>query len=283
MKRFKKILKIFTTIVFVLFICLYIVFIILSSPKSDEKVLSEFENSNIKPKLSHEKFKDFTYRKLTFQKDSTLPTIVFVHGTIGSCVDFEAYIKDSLLSKRANFISYDRVGYNYSDKNKVQESIAFERDLLQNITSSLDHEKTVLIGYSYGGPIVLADKTKYKKILLFAPAVYSKVEPMPWMINLYKLKITRWLIPDIWKQASKEKMSHRKDLENFETNWYSNPNEIVSIHGNDDMIVPYSNSEYLVTQFSKEQFKLITIPSAGHGLVWSEFEFIKQQILNNLD
>lgn len=283
MRKLKKFLKITSYVLLILLVGLYTAFYYFTLPKSDKKVLATFETSIVKPKLSYEKFKNFEYRKLTFIKDTTLPTVVFVHGAIGSCLDFSRYIKDTLLSKKANFISYDRVGYNHDDKNDVQESIAFEADVLEDITKNLSKEKTIIVGYSYGGPIALAVKNKYKKIVLFAPAVYSKVEPMAWMLTLYKWKITRWLVPDIWKQAAKEKMTHREDLQNFEKNWHKNSNKIVSIHGDEDAIVPYENSEYLETQFPKEQFELITIKEAGHGLIWTNFDFIKQQLLNQLD
>lgn len=283
MRKLKKFLKITSYVLLILLVGLYTAFYYFTLPKSDKKVLATFETSTVKPKLSYEKFKNFEYRKLTFIKDTTLPTVVFVHGAIGSCLDFSRYIKDTLLSKKANFISYDRVGYNHDDKNDVQESIVFEADVLEDITKNLPKEKTIIVGYSYGGPIALAVKNKYKKIVLFAPAVYSKVEPMPWILTLYKWKITRWLVPDIWKQAAKEKMTHREDLQNFEKNWHKNSNKIVSIHGDEDAIVPYENSEYLETQFPKEQFELITIKEAGHGLIWTNFDFIKQQLLNQLD
>jgi len=283
MKFSKKILKILSWGLLILFMGLYVAFYYFTLPKSDEKVMAEFEGSIVKPKLTYEKFKNFEYRKLTFTKDANLPTLVFVHGTIGSCLDFSAYINDKELSEKANFISYDRVGYNYNDKNNVQESIAFEVDMLENITKNLPKENTIIVGYSYGGPIALAVKNPYKAIVLFAPAVYSKVEPMPWMIHFYKWKITRWLVPDIWKQASKEKITHREDLQNFEEYWSQNRNKIISVHGKGDGIVPYENSTYLESQFSKEQFQLITIDDASHSLIWTHFDLIKQQLLNQLD
>ena len=283
MKNFKKILKFLGWFVSVLFLSLYILFYYFTSPKSNEKVLAEFKDLKIKPILTEESFKDFEYRKLTFKKDTALPTVIFVHGTIGSCLDFKEYIKDKELASKANFISYDRVGYNYKDKNNVQESIAFEVDLLEDLLKDLPKEKVVLVGYSYGGPIALAVKNKYKGILLLAPAVFSKVEPMPWMINLYNWKITRWLVPPVWKQASKEKLSHKKDLQKFEKTWKYNLNSVTSIHGDNDAIVPIENSKYLETQFSKAQFELMVLKNAGHGLIWSKFDFIKQQLLNNLD
>jgi pimeloyl-ACP methyl ester carboxylesterase len=276
MKIFKKALKILGIISLVLLIAFYSLFYWATSPKSNEQVVGTFSDLGVVSEITNETYKGFAYRKVSIIKDTTLPTIVFVHGTIGSLLD-------SLWLTKANMISYDRIGYNYKDQNDVQESIAFERDLLEDLVKDLHPEKTILAGYSYGGPIALASSKKYKKVILFAPAVYSKVEPMPWMLNLYKWKLTRWIVPPIWKQASKEKMSHRKDLENFETLWKQNPNSIVSIHGNADWIVPYTNSEYLKHQFPDHQFKLITINDAGHGLVWSQFKQIKLELLKHLD
>lgn len=281
--RIKKFFKILGIIFLVLFIGLYTLFYLGTSPKSDQKVLEEFQELGVTPIITKEKYKTFDYRKVSIVKDTTLPTMVFVHGAIGSVLDFSAYMTDSLLLSRANMVVYDRIGYSYEDKNDVQESIAFEVGMLEDIVKEMNPEKTILVGYSYGGPIVLATKKKFKKVVLFAPAVYSKVEPMPWMLNLYKWKLTRWLVPPIWKQASKEKMTHRQDLENFEKNWTDNPNQITSIHGDADWIVPYSNSEYLQAQFSKEQFHLITIKEAGHGLVWSNATQLKEELLKQLD
>lgn len=283
MKIFKKILKIIGVILLLLFIGLYILFYRATAPKSDEKVLEEFKELGVTPTITKEKFKTFDYRKVAIVKDTTLPTIVFVHGTIGSVLDFKRYMTDSLLLTKANMIIYDRIGYNYKDKNDVQESIAFEVEMLEHITRELDSSKTILAGYSYGGPIALASKKPYKKVILFAPAVYSKVEPMPWMLNFYKWRLTRWMVPPIWRQASKEKMTHREDLENFEQKWNENPNHIVSIHGDADGIVPYGNSTYLKDKLPSNRFDLITIPEAGHGFIWSNFSALKEELLKQLN
>ncbi|CAL2101828.1 Pimeloyl-ACP methyl ester carboxylesterase [Tenacibaculum sp. 190130A14a] len=283
MRLLKKIFKISTYIIFSLVIILYFLFRYYTSPKSDQTILDSYANSVIQPKLSKEKFKDFEYRKIEVVSDTTLPTIVFVHGTIGSLNDFNRFLTDSLLQKKANMIAYDRIGYNFNDQNKVQESIAFENAMLNTIISGLNPDKTILFGYSYGGPIALSIKQKLKGIILLAPAVYSKVEPMPWLVNFYKWKLTRWLVPDVWKEASKEKLSHKKDLTQFENQWNTTKSKVKSIHGNSDMIVPFSNSIFLQNQFTKSQFELIEVDDAGHGILWSNFAFLKQQLLNELD
>ena len=155
--------------------------------------------------------------------------------------------------------------------------------MLHDLLSGLDKRNTILVGYSYGGPIALASINRYKKIILLAPAVYSKVEPMPWALNFYKWKISRWLLPEIWKSASKEKLSHKKDLQRFENNWDKNPSQIISIHGDEDWIAPIENSFYLKEKFSLEQFELVTLNNAGHGLVWSNFDDIKKILLQQLN
>lgn len=281
MRLFKKIVKITGIVVLLLFIGLYIAFYQFTKPKSDAVVKEELSASLIPFSITHEKFKEFEYRKVSIGTDTMLPTIIFVHGTIGSAIDFKSYLTDSLLQQKANMIAYDRIGYNYNDQNNVQESIAFESDMLDAIIGDL--KRVVLVGYSYGGPIALASKKKVMSIMLLAPAVYSKVEPMPSMINLYKWKLTRWMVPPVWKQASREKLSHREDLEKFENNWNKTSNNIVSIHGDVDWIVPYDNSLFLQNQFPKDQFRLITIKNVSHELVWTKDVFIKQELLKLLD
>ncbi len=281
MRVFKKVLKIIFIVVFLLFIGLYIAFYQFTKGKSDEAVLEELTTEWVLPKLTKEKFRGFDYRKVAIQKDTSLPTIIFVHGTIGSSVDFKSYLTDSLLLEKANMIAYDRIGYNYKDESNVQESIAFEASMLDDIIE--DRTNVILVGYSYGGPIALATKKKVKDIVLLAPAVYSEVEPMPGMLNLYKWKLTRWLVPPVWKQASREKMSHKEDLRKFENTWSQTPNRVLSIHGDADWIVPYENSLFLKEQFDQDRFNLITIEGVSHELVWSRDKLIKQELLKLLN
>jgi pimeloyl-ACP methyl ester carboxylesterase len=285
MKRFKKILKIISAVLVVLLITIYILFLNFSSPKSDKDIHKLFNEVGVEVFIKKKVFKNFKYRTVSLQKaiDTNKTNLVFVHGAIGSAIDFKEYMADSLMKSKFNMISYDRIGYNYDDTTLVQKSLTFEVDLLKDFIQNLNPKKTILVGYSYGGPIALAIKKKYKKIVLLAPAVYSKVEPMPFMLNFYKWKITRWLVPQVWKSASLEKITHKAELRKFESNWKTTSSKIISIHGNDDGIVPYENSLFLQKQFPAEQFKLITIPNAGHSLVWSELELIKKEILKQLD
>lgn len=142
----KKILKIIFVFILLAFIALYVAFRIFTAPKSDIDILKSYKESTIKPILTKESFKGFDYRKISIQKDTTLPTLVFVHGTIGSINDFSRYLSDNELQNKVNMVAYDRVGYNYKDKNPTQESIAFERNMLQNLIKDINPNKVILVG-----------------------------------------------------------------------------------------------------------------------------------------
>ncbi len=281
MKLVKKILKISTTVLVVLLITVYILFVNFSSPKSDEEIHEMFSDIGVELFVAKNTFGGFKYRTVSVQKiiDTNKTTLVFIHGAIGSAIDFKDYMTDSLLRSKFNMVSYDRVGYNYNDSTLAQKSLKLEVNVLQDFSKNLNPKKTILVGYSYGGPIVLAMKEKFKHLVLLAPAVYSAAEPMPFMLNFYKWSLTRWLVPHVWKSASLEKMTHKRELQKYEQKWKLSLSDITAIHGDSDWVAPYENSLFLQEQFPQKQFKLRTIHNAGHSLVWSNFEFIKKEFL----
>ncbi|MDP4599513.1 MAG: hypothetical protein NWS84_00055, partial [Polaribacter sp.] len=164
-----------------------------------------------------------------------------------------------------------------------QESIAFERDMLQSITKDLPKNKTVVVGYFYGGPIVLPDTTRYKKEVLLAPAVFSNTEVISWLLNFYRWKLTHWFVYPIWRQAAKEKLSHKNNLKNLEKKWSQNSNEILAIYSENNHLFPFANSGKLAAQFPKEQFELNQIKRGDHENIWNRFDFIKEQFILSLN
>jgi len=285
MKKILKIIfKILGIILAIAFVFLVVQFYRFSRPKTDLQIVSDFAKVNQEAYLTLNQFKDQEYRVLSSQKeiDTSKTTLVFVHGSIGSAMDFKKYLQNDDLLKEFNMIAYDRIGYGEKQTGMVMESIEFEAALLKDLIKGIPSSKISIIGYSYGGPIALALKEHYHSIVLLAPAVYSEVEPMPWALNFYKWKLTRWVLPEVWRAASKEKLSHREDLKKFQDKWEENSSPIVSIHGDKDWIVPDENSNFLKGKFSLEQFEWVTLSGAGHGLVWSHFDEIKEIIIRQL-
>ena len=284
MRKVKKIFKIILIVITTLFIVLLISAHIFLKPASNEKVIEKLSKGIVKPYITTNTYKAYDYRVIHMQKnlDTTLPTLIFVHGSPGSSLDYKRYLNDSLLNKKANLIAYDRVGYGQTNLGEIQGTLSFELEILHDLIKEMPENNIILLGYSYGGPVILASNKNYKYKISLASAVVGEFEPMFGILNVYKWKLTKPLIPAMFRAAAKEKYAHLTDFPKYNDKWNLSPSKIVNIHGDKDFIVPYKNSEYLEKTIDSNKFTMVTIKGGGHDLIWTNFELIKSEILKTL-
>ncbi|MDN3642321.1 alpha/beta hydrolase [Lutimonas halocynthiae] len=280
----KKIFKIIGwTLLGVFVIATYLIYTF-TSPSSEAEIIEKFEDDIRQPTISYTLFKGHNVRLVGMQKemDSLLPTLFFVHGSPGSSMDFKRYLKDSTLNSLANIISYDRIGYGPERTGEVLNTLQEEVDLLHQLLDGMDVTKVVLVGYSYGGTVVMASDLHYKKKIALAAAVKGDLEPMFWAMNLYSWQLTRPLIPKVFRGASIEKFRHVTELSQYAERWGLSKSKVLSIHGKEDFIVPFENSIYLQNQIGKTKFTLIPLEEGNHSLIWTNFELIKTELIKSL-
>lgn len=284
-KQIKKMIKIIAYSLLTLIVVLSVLVINFTKPKTDKKIIKEFKKEIYQPSIRYLDYKDKVVRTIHMQNalDTTLNTLVFVHGSPGSSMDFKAYLKDMDLNEKANIIAFDRIGYDIENKGKVLNSLNEEIEVLDLVLKGLDPQKIIIIGYSYGGTLVMASPINYKRKIVLAAAVKGDLEPMFWAMKLYEWKITRPIVPKVFQAASKEKLRHVTELEDFADQWTFSDSPVMSIHGKKDKIVPFENSVFLEEIFDENKFTLLPIEKGNHALVWTNFELIKQEILKSLD
>ncbi|NNC69399.1 MAG: alpha/beta hydrolase [Flavobacteriaceae bacterium] len=284
MKILKKIFKIIFIVLMVLVIGLIITAHILLQPKTDKKLVKKLTTRYTDPIIHHRTYKTYEYRTIHLQKriDTTLPILIFVHGSPGSILDFKRYLKDSMINAKSNIISYERIGYGPKNYGKTPADLEVELGVLHDLVKEYPEEKIVLAGYSYGGPVILASDKNYKYKVSMASAVVGEYEPMFIALSFYKWKLTRWLMPPTVRAAAKEKYAHVDEFSEYKNRWNESPAKVINIHGDKDWIVPYKNSEFLQQIFEKDKFEMVTIPGGGHELIWSDFELIRAVILKTL-
>ena len=255
-----------------------------TSPSSEAEIKEKFEGDARQPIISYTFFKGHNVRLVSMQQeiDSLLPTLFFVHGSPGSSMDFRRYLKDSALNSMANIISYDRIGYGPERTGEVLNTLQEEIDLLHLLLDKLDETKVVLVGYSYGGTVVMASDLHYKKKIALAASVKGDLEPMFWAMNLYSWKLTRPLIPKVFRGASIEKFRHVTELSQYAEKWGVSKSQVLSIHGKEDFIVPFENSIYLQNLLGKTKFTLIPLKEGNHSLIWTNFDLIKKELIKSL-
>ena len=265
----------------ILFIALVILFYRIFSPKSDGEVLEILQTETNQAFIKYARYKNKPVRMIHMQKeiDTMLPTLLLIHGSPGSALDFKKYLLDRELNKKYNLITYDRIGYGNENRGEVVGSLKKEVEVLDAVLKGIKTTNVILAGYSYGGTTALASTKKYKRKLLLAAAVRGDLEPMFWAIKLYQWKFTRPLVPKVFQAATEEKLRHITELINYENRWDISETRIISIHGKLDRIVPYQNSIFLENKLDPRTFKLITLEEGRHDLIWTDFDLIKNIFL----
>lgn len=284
-KWFKIILRIATVLFAIVFLVVSSFIYRFTKLKTDASIYKKFEGEIHKINISRIQYKDHLVRVFSMQKaiDTSLPILIFVHGSPGSGMDFKRYLVDSELNANSNLITYDRVGYSINKTEDVLSGLEQELEVLRQVIPVKDMVKVILIGYSYGGTIVAVAPENFRSKILLAPAIKGEFEPRFWLMNLFHWKITKSFMPRVFNNAAKEKMYHLTEFPTYENKWANSPAQIKSIHGDKDRIVPYKNSLYLRSKYDKDQFKLITIPDGNHGLLWNQFDLIKREIIKEIN
>ena len=259
----------------------------MSFKQSDKRIYRKFKKEAIKPQIYREPYKGKTIRYVAAKPiDNTLPTLLFIHGAPGSSDNFFEYLKDKDLSKKANLIVVDRLGYGYSDYGNAETSIEEQSKSIYTIVEKYHLNNLIVVGWSYGVPI--AAKMAYhhptiKHCVLIAGAVSPKDEKYFGIAKLVRWKLTKWLFSKALKVSDKEKMSHAEELTKMESDWKALQVPITYYHGTKDKIVPYKNMDFITNNVNKDLLKAITVKNANHFLLFKKYPLVKNELIGILE
>ncbi len=255
---------------------------------SQKKIYKEFEGKKQQPRFHTYEVLD---REMHYVEvgDEDLSTVIFVHGAPGSLDAFLTYLKDDELLTKADLISVDRPGYGYSSFGKAETSIERQAAMLKPILDKVQQEdkKTILVGHSYGGPLVARMAMDYPDlvdgIVMIAPAIDPDNEKVFWISYPANWLIFRWMVPKAFRVTNFEKLAHAKELEKMRPLWKNITCPTTHVHGDEDWIVPVVNIEYVKEVATNAPLKLVRDPAWDHFVVWSEFDKMKALIIEQLD
>ena len=288
--RLRKVLKIVAIVVLVLLILIPIAMnFLMPFKESDKKLKAYFEEKKVAVQIHNQEYKGkpirFIETKGEIAPDSTL--VVFVHGAPGSLSDHKAFLADSLLMAKARMISVDRLGYGGSHYGDSEPGIAEQSDFIKFIVDQYPHEKLVLSGHSFGGPIVAKFGMDHPditdKVIMLAPLNEPASEPLFKISYFAKWKLTRWPLPKAINVSADEKFAHVAELEKLHDEWQSMEVPVVHIHGTKDFLAPISNIKFSEDHIPEHLLETIVLQDVNHFLPWSHYDLVKEVILKSLE
>jgi pimeloyl-ACP methyl ester carboxylesterase len=207
----------------------------------------------------------------------TLPTLVFIHGSPGSWMNYMKFMWDSAMQKKYRIIAIDRPGFGYSDFGKamhLQDQCKIILPVLEKLKTS---KPMYLVGHSMGGPVVVklaADNpTLFTKIVIVAGALDVSQEKKETWRKVMNVRPFYWALPGAFGPSNTELLYLKKDLLALQNDFAKVTCPVHFIHGDKDTWVPIENIGYGTKMMTNAaSIKADTIKRADHQIPWKNKE-----------
>jgi pimeloyl-ACP methyl ester carboxylesterase len=250
---------------------------------SDGKAYSVFKNKNVPLQLLDTTINNHRIHYAVCG-DTSLPTLVIIHGSPGSWMNYMHYMWDTSMRKKFRIIAIDRPGFGYSDFGKAQ-NLQTQADLILPIIEKLKTTKPLyLMGHSLGGPLVVQlaanNPTLINKLIIVAGAIDVAQEKKENWRHLMNVKPFYWLLPGAFGPSNTELLYLKKDLITLQPAFKKITCDVLFIHGDKDTWVPIENIAYGMRMMTNASaIKSDTIKNADHQIPWKNEARLKEILL----
>jgi pimeloyl-ACP methyl ester carboxylesterase len=214
----------------------------------------------------------------------TLPTVVFIHGSPGSWMNYMKFMWDSTMRKKFRIVAIDRPGFGYSSFGKAMH-LQEQSNMILPVLEKLKTDKPMfLVGHSMGGPVAVkmaADNpTLFKTLVIVAGAIDINQESKETWRKIMNAKPFYWALPGAFGPSNTELLYLKKDLLALQKDFTKITCKVHFIHGDKDTWVPIENIAYGAKMMTNAaSIKSDTIKLADHQIPWKNKEEFTEILL----
>ena len=238
---------------------------------------------------------EFSGRPLHFvelHKDSGGPAktpVVFVHGTPGGWDDYRIFLANESLQQRFRLIAVDRLGHGKSAGSvepSLQVQAASLKALLDEISTSDQGERAILVGHSLGGPIIARAAMDYPDRVSGLVFMASSADPersRKWYNLAGAIPPISWFLSAPLKRANQEILPLKRQLTDMLPLWERIAVPTTIIQGGKDPLVDPNNAEFMRSSLINAQVTMIIEPDANHFLHWQQPQILVNALKDFVD
>lgn len=251
---------------------------------SDDKAYRVFKTKDVSLTICDTIIKDRHLHYAVSGNGDSLPTLVFIHGSPGSWMNYMKFMWDSSMRKKYRVVSIDRPGFGYSDFGEamhLQEQCAMILPVLQKLKTK---QPMYLVGHSLGGPVLVklaADAPfLFEKIVIVAGSIDVNQEKTETWRKVMAHRPLYWCLPGAFGPSNTEILYLKKDLLPLQNDFKNITCKVLFVHGDKDTWVPIDNIAY--GEKMMVQAKSITADTlfgAGHNIPWERPDEFKKILL----
>lgn len=206
--------------------------------------------------------------------------LVFVHGTPGSLRAFRSYLTDPVLRERFHMISVTRVGWTAGAENKEPSLEAQARALRPILEMDRSGRGAILMGHSYGGPVIARAAMDYTELvggLVFVATTADPEMSGPRWYNYISFWWPEFVLGDRLMGANDEIMAVQSQLEEMLPHWENLAMPALIVQGDEDTLVHPENADFLHERLANS--RSLSRPGGGHFILWEEMPVIRDAIV----
>jgi pimeloyl-ACP methyl ester carboxylesterase len=182
--------------------------------------------------------------------------VIFVHGTPGSAVAWEHYIRSPLSGTEA--VALDRPGFGQTMPLEAMVPLKAQAAAIAPLLVARDGKWPVLVGHSLGGPIV-------------AQVAVDNPGRVGALLILGEWRLISALLPPTLRNANRELLGLKSELASLAPRIAGLRCRISIIHGTKDDLVPYANVAFLQAHLKgAAAVEVTTLKGQNHFIVWNE-------------
>lgn len=223
------------------------------------------------------------------QGDSLPATIIFVHGSPGNWKGWANFLADTSLTSKANLVAIDRLGFGESARGAPVGSLAEQAGAWAKLLEeSQANGKVILVGHSYGGPVVVRMAIDYPQwvdgLVLAAGSISPEMERHEWYNTLAKSKLVSWALPPDMYASNEEIWPLKEELEAMVPYWKNITIPVTVIQGTKDNLVPKENADFAEKMLvNARPLKINKVEGMNHFIPWEHPELITAAVLEQLE
>ena len=209
--------------------------------------------------------------------------LLFIHGTPGDGEAFQAYLDHPKLKREFNMVSVDRLGFGRSQK---KAELSFDKQneaILKVVKKEFKDQKVTCVGHSYGGPLCLKLSIDHPEIFNNTVLVAGVFNPyrkiLRWYNRAASIGLVSWFLSKGLRNSNKEMYGLKKELIRMEEDLSRLKTSTLLIHGTEDKIVPFGDSEWLSLRLPENKFKFLKLKDAGHFVLWKQSDMIVDEVI----
>ena len=209
--------------------------------------------------------------------------VIFIHGTPGSAEGWADFL--ITVPPGFHYVALDRPGFGWSGPDHAVVSMADQAKAVSLLFEKHSGRKPILVGHSLGGPIAAwvaaIEPAAISGIVVAAGSLDPSQEHIHPLQHLGRSWPIRMLLPRTVRNANRELMVLKTELEKLYMLLGKIRVPVVIVHGTGDDLVPYQNVEYLRHNLTgAKRVTVKRLSGVNHFLPWTAKAHIQAAIMD---